>query len=158
MKFEHEIRYDAAPERVYAMLADRSFREEVCDAQRVLERSVTVTPDGAGMQVTVDQKQPAKGIPSFAQKIVGDQIHILQKEAWSGPTDADLEVTIPGKPGNLVGEVTLRPNGTGTVETVSGEIKVNIPLVGGKLEKLIADMLEKALRTENRVGDRWLAG
>jgi uncharacterized protein YndB with AHSA1/START domain len=158
MNFEHQIRYDAPPERVYAMLTDRSFREQVCDAQRVLEKSVTIAPNGAGTTVTVDQKQRAAGIPSFAQKVVGDQIHIVQKESWTTASDADLEVGIPGKPGHLLGTVTLRPEGTGTVQTVTGEIKVNIPLVGGKLEKLIADMLARALDTENRVGHRWLAG
>ena len=158
MNFEHQIRYDAPPEKVYAMLADRSFREQVCDAQRVLEKSVTISPNGAGMNVTVDQQQRAGGIPAFAQKVVGDQIHIVQKEAWSTTTDAQLEVGIPGKPGHMLGSIALRPDGAGTVQTVTGEIKVNIPLVGGKLEKLIADMLRRALDTENRVGHRWLAG
>lgn len=158
MKFEHEIRYDAAPEAVYAMLADPTFREQVCDAQRVLEKTVTITADGPGMTVSVDQKQPADGIPSFAKKFVGDQIHILQKETWSGPSDAALEVSIPGKPGHLHGTVTLRPDGSGTVEKVSGEVKVHIPIVGGKIEKLIAEMLGRALDAENRVGHRWLAG
>ena len=32
------------------------------------------------------------------------------------------------------------------------EIKVSIPLVGGKIESLIADLLRKALRAENAVG------
>jgi hypothetical protein len=34
---------------------------------------------------------------------------------------------------------------------------VSIPLVGGKLEGLIGDLLAAALRTEERVGRRWLA-
>ena len=32
------------------------------------------------------------------------------------------------------------------------KIRVGIPLVGGKIEDLIADLLRKALRAENRVG------
>ncbi len=38
------------------------------------------------------------------------------------------------------------------------EIKVGIPLVGGKIESLIADLLRKALRAENAVGRQHLAG
>ena len=41
---------------------------------------------------------------------------------------------------------------------MAGDIKVRIPLVGGKLEGLIGDMLERALKTEQRVGRAWLAG
>ncbi|MGH3363865.1 MAG: DUF2505 domain-containing protein, partial [Nocardioidaceae bacterium] len=99
----------------------------------------------------------ADGIPSFAKKFVGDSIHIRQHEEWSSATDAKLEVSIPGKPGHLKGTITLRPNGDGTVETVSGEIRVHIPLVGGKIEGLIAELLEHALRAEQRVGTAWLA-
>ena len=112
------------------------------------EHEVTITPDGDGMSVSVDQVQPAAGIPSFAKKIVGDEIEILQREEWSSATDATLEVSIPHKPGHLKGTVTLRENGTGTLETVDAEIKVHIPMLGGKLEKLISDLLSSALRSE----------
>ena len=37
------------------------------------------------------------------------------------------------------------------------EIKVGIPLVGGKIESLIADLLPKALKAENNVGRDYLA-
>lgn len=158
MHFHQELEYDASPAEVYAMLSDPAFREAVCEAGDSVRHEVTITPDGDGMSVSVDQVQPAAGIPSFAKKIVGDEIEILQREEWSSPTDATLEVSIPHKPGHLKGTVTLRENGTGTVETVDAEIKVHIPMLGGKLEKLIADLLGSALRSEHRVGKGWLAG
>jgi len=40
---------------------------------------------------------------------------------------------------------------------VNLSVKVNIPLVGGKVEGLIADLLRKALRAEHAVGVEWLA-
>ena len=110
------------------------------------------------MNVLIDQTLPADGIPAFATKIVGDKIQVVQKETWTSPTRAALEVTIPGKPGHLRGTITLAENGGTTVETVSGDIKVSIPLVGGKLEALIGDLLASALRTEGKVGTNWLAG
>jgi hypothetical protein len=36
-------------------------------------------------------------------------------------------------------------------------VKVNIPLVGGKIEGFISDMLLRALKAENKVGVRWLS-
>lgn len=158
MHFHQELEYDASPAEVYAMLSDPAFREAVCEAGDSVRHDVTITPDGDGMSVSIDQVQPAAGIPSFARKIVGDEIEIRQREEWSSPTDAALEVTIPHKPGHLKGTITLREDGSGTVETFDAEIKVNIPMVGGKLERLIADMLGSALRSEHRVGKAWLAG
>jgi hypothetical protein len=67
-------------------------------------------------------------------------------------------VSIPGKPGEMNGSVSITGDAGGTTELVEVEIKVNIPLIGGKIEGFIADMLLRALKAENKVGRRWLAG
>lgn len=157
MRFEHTLRYDASPDEVFAMLGEAVFREQVCEAQHATEATATVDGVDDTMSVAVDQRRPSEGIPSFAKKFVGDTIHILQREEWSSATDATLDVTIPGKPGHLKGTITLRPDGDGTVETVSGDLKVAIPLVGGRIEVLVGELLEHALQTEHRVGTAWLA-
>jgi len=157
-KIHHEIKYDGAtPEQVYAMLATPEFREKVCEYQRYPKRFVTITPTGAGMTVKVDQYRPATEVPSFAKKLVGDEINIVQDEVWSSPTSASLEVTIPGKPGEMKGSIAIAPSPAGTVETVKVEVKVNIPLIGGKIEGFIADILVRALRAETKVGREWLS-
>lgn len=158
MKFSHEIRYAAAADDVNAMLAEQAFREKVCEASGSLSHTVQITPSAQGMQVVVDQTLPADGIPSFATKFVGDKIQVVQKETWTSPTQAALEVTIPGKPGHLRGTITLAQQGGETVETVEGDLKVSIPFVGAKLEELIGQLLKSALRTEGKVGTSWLAG
>jgi hypothetical protein len=156
MRFSHRLRYDAPASEVHKMLGDETFREEVAEAGGAYERHVRIEPHGAGMTVVVDQKQHDHNIPSFAKKIVGDAIHIVQREQWSDDTYATLDVTIPGKPGHLKGTIELAEDGDGTVETVEAEIKVHVPLVAGKLEKLIANLLEAALESEQRVGEKWL--
>ena len=156
-RIQHELTYDAPVADVAAMLRDPAFREEVCDYQRVISKKVTVTPEGEGMEVVIDMVQPARGIPSFAQKFVGDTINIVQTESWSSATQGDITVTIPGKPGDMKGTARLTESGSGTVETVDLTVKVAIPLVGGKLEGLIAGLLEKALVAENTVGREWLS-
>ena len=155
----HELTYDASADAVAAMLADPAFREEVCDVQGVLRRTVTVDGDAASgsMDVTIDQVQAADGIPSFAKKFVGDEINIVQEETWTSPTHGDITVTIPGKPGEMSGTVRLAESGGATTETVALDIKVGIPLVGGKIEALIAGLLLKALKAENRVGRDYLS-
>jgi hypothetical protein len=118
---------------------------------------VSVDGEGAGMKVVIDQTQPARGIPSFAKKFVGDSIQIVQRESWSSTTAASLLLEIPGKPGSLDGAIALRADGQGTVETVSGEVRVKVPVIGGKLEGLVSDLLKSALRSEQKVGRAWLA-
>jgi hypothetical protein len=152
-----ELTYDAPLTDVGEMLMEPAFREHVCDAQRAVRKTVSVGPDGGGMKVVVDMVQPTDGIPRFAKKFVGDEINIVQQEAWSSPTAATVTVEIPGKPGEMRGTVSVTEDDAGTTENVKMDIKVGIPLVGGKIEGLIAELLTKALRAENHVGRQWLA-
>jgi hypothetical protein len=156
-RLTHELTYDAPMAEVAEMLADPSFREEVCEFQRVKRAMVSIDADDNGMEVTIDQVQAAQGIPSFAKKFVGDEINIVQQETWESPTDGKITVTIPGKPGEMTGTAPLAETGGVTTETVEMTVKVNIPLVGGRIEGLIADLLLKALKAENKVGRDYLS-
>ena len=156
-RLTHELTYDAPMAEVAEMLADPSFREEVCEFQGVKRAMVSIDSDDNGMEVTIDQVQAAQGIPSFAKKFVGDEINIVQQESWESPTDGKITVTIPGKPGEMSGTARLAETGGVTTETVEMTVKVNIPLVGGRIEGLIADLLLKALKAENAVGRDYLS-
>jgi Protein of unknown function (DUF2505) len=158
-KVSEELRYDGATiEQVHEMLATPAFREQVCESQGYVRHTVQIERDGQGMTVTIDQIQEATGIPGFAKKFVGDEINIVQAEDWTSPEKGNIHVTIPGKPGEMSGTALLTEDPEGTTETVNLTVKVNIPLVGGRIEGLIADLLSKALRAEHKVGVRWLAG
>jgi hypothetical protein len=148
-----ELPYDAPLEEVAAMLTDPSFRELVLERMHVVRGSVTVE-DGV---VTLEQVQSSSSLPSFATRLVGDEIRIVQVESWRTTEHADVEVTIPGKPGEMAGTATLVESGGRTTERVDLEVTVRLPLVGGKIEGLVADMLGKALDTEHRTGVEWLA-
>jgi hypothetical protein len=148
-----ELTYDASVEEVRAMLNDPAFREEVLEALHVIRGSAEVE----GSTITIEQVWTSDSLPSFARKFVGDEIVIVQQENW-GSDRADITVTIPGKPGDMSGTAVLEGTSAGTtVEKVDMTIKVGIPLVGGKIEKLIAEMLADALDKEHRTGVAWLA-
>jgi hypothetical protein len=156
-RLTHELTYDAPMADVAEMLADPSFREEVCEFQGVKRAMVSIDSDDNGMEVNIDQVQAAQGIPSFAKKFVGDEINIVQQEYWKTPDAGDITVTIPGKPGEMTGTARLSESGGVTTERVEMAVKVNIPLVGGRIEGLIADLLLKALKAENIVGRDYLS-
>ncbi len=157
----YEMTYDAPVATVAAMLGDPAFREEVCRAQgaRKVEVSVAAGADGPGgaKDVRIDQWLPTAGVPSFARRVVGEETNIVQEERWRDATRADLTVAIPGRPGEMGGTAVLAAAGAGSVQTVELTVAVKVPLVGGRLEQLIADLLLKALRTEHRVGRAYLS-
>jgi uncharacterized protein DUF2505 len=156
-RIAHVLTYSGAFADVAAMLADPAFREEVCARQGVLRHSVRVSGRGAGMEVVVDRVHSADGLPSVARKLVGDEINIVQVERWTDADAADVTVTIPGKPAEMSGHITLTEDGGSTVESVTLDVRVGIPLVGGKIEDLVADLMVAALKAENKVGRDYLS-
>jgi len=156
-RLRHDLTYDAPADAVTAMLADPAFREEVCDFIRVIRKTVVIEPVGEGMHVTIDQWQRTSGVPSFAKKLVGEETNIVQREIWTTPLLGDISVTIPGKPGDMAGTIRITEAHGVTTETIDMQVKVGIPLLGGKIEDLISGLLLKALKAENKVGRDYLA-
>lgn len=158
MKFRRELAYEATPDQVFAMLADPAFREKVAAAQQVVSVEVTHVPQGDGFTLVVDQVQDTRGLPAIARKIAGDTTQAVVREEWTGPDGGTIEITAPGKPTKAVGTVALVADGGTTRHVVELEVTVKVPLVGGKLEKLMTDNIDDGLSTEHSVGRAWLKG
>jgi hypothetical protein len=157
MRFRHVNSYAADPAAVHAMLTTPAFRDEVCTYQRALEHSVDVARDGGTTTVVITRTQAMDGAPAAARKVVGSSVGIVQREVWTGHQGGDFAMEIPGKPGHLRGSIALVDKGDGRCDEVfTGEVKVNVPLIGGKLEGFVADILTRALRREGEVGVTWL--
>ncbi len=157
-KVDHVLHYPGATIReVHEMLADPAFRERVCIFQGDLRHLVRIERDHDQMVVEVDRVQSAKGVPSFAKSFVGDEIQIVQRESWSSPAKADVTIAIPGKPGQISGTMLLSEVRGSVEHHVRLAVKVGIPLIGGKLEGMIADLLTYAMKAENHAGKKWLA-
>ncbi|HET8603054.1 MAG TPA: DUF2505 domain-containing protein [Marmoricola sp.] len=156
MRFHHQVRYDAPVAAVRAMLADPAFREASAEAQGVVSADVGITTDGERMSVVIDQVQPTAGVPGFARKFAGETTRAVQTEEWTSTTDATIRIETPGKPTSITGSLTLRPDGSGTVETMEAEIKVKVPLIGGRLEALMGDLVAQGMDREHEAGVDWL--
>lgn len=158
MRFKRELSYDAPPAEVFAMLADPAFREKVGAAQNVVSIEVTLTPTGDGFTLVSDQVQNTPGLPAIAKKIAGDTSQAVIREEWASPTTGTIEITAPGKPTKATGTVTLTANGSGTSHTQDLDVVVKVPLIAGKLEKIMADNIDAGLTIEHAVGVAWLKG
>lgn len=158
-RVSHTLTYPAATvDQVYAMLADPAYRTAVGEYQHVVDFACDIAPQGDGMRVRLEEAHATHRIPSFAQRLVGDEIRFVQEETWSSPAAADIRVTIPGKPGDMSGTATLTQEGDDAVERIELDVKVSIPLVGGKVEDLVAGFVGRAFEAEHEVGLRWLRG
>jgi hypothetical protein len=157
MRLRHELAYDAPPTDVLAMLSDPLFWDKVAAATGALSSRATVDTEGPATTIVVDQEQAVAGVPSFAKKFVGESTRAITTQVWRGH-DATVEVDTPGKPTRIAGTATVAENGTGSTLTYDLDVKASVPLVGGKLEKLVVELTTEGFDKEQAVGAAWLTG
>jgi hypothetical protein len=157
MRLRHELAYDAPPADVLAMLGDPLYWDKVAAATGALSSTATIGTEGTTTRVVIDQEQQVAGVPSFAKKFVGDSTRAITTQVWDG-TQASFQVETPGKPTSINGTATVAENGTGSTLTYDLEVKASVPLVGGKLEKLVVELTTDGFEKEQTVGAAWLAG
>lgn len=156
MEITSSLVFPADPATVFGLLTDPGFLEEV--ARESGGTDVSATVEGP---VTLSKRSlPA---PAEAQKFTGPIIKIVENRTWGdagadGGRSADLELTVPGQPMTMAGTVTLRAEGAGTRMDFRGDLKVNIPLIGKKLEKLAMPSVQEGIKAEERVALRRLGG
>lgn len=163
MQLKAEIRYDADPAAVFAMLSDPAFQKAKLQATQPLSYEVDVAVgDGGGALVTSSRTMPTDQVPDRVRSFVGPTMKITQVEEW-GPPRADgsrqgtLRVEVSGAPVRLTGTLRLAPDGGGTLEVVEGDLKAGIPLIGGKIERAAEPAVMAAIQVEERTGREWLS-
>lgn len=156
MKITHSVRYDASVQDVYTMLSDPAFREQATRAQGATH--VEVRTDGG--RVDIDFRRPNDDVPAFARKFAGgDELTATQSEEWADDDySATLSIATKGVPAGIRGTRTLVAHDDGTEDRFDGEAVAKIPVVGGKIEQILADKLREGWDLEHVEGTRWLEG
>ena len=152
MKMKVTHHFDADVEAVFALMSDPDF-------------CMRKYADAGATDIQVDSDQRAEGptlvskrkvtvdLPGFAKKVMQPTNTVVQTDEWV-PPGADgsrvcrYKVEVQGVPSRIDGTVTLTAEGNGTRQEVEAEVKVSIPLLGGKLEKFAVDNGVKALDHE----------
>jgi hypothetical protein len=155
MDLSSHLDFAAEPTDVYAMMTDQKYLDEVCVASGSLSYHVSVERSTTKTSRTL----PA---PDSAARFTGPELTVNEEVAWGDPSsngsrNATVTMTVLGQPITFRGKVQLSPGGRGSVVDVTGELKVAIPFLGKKFEESAAPAVMKGYKTQQEVGDRWLA-
>lgn len=147
--------FAADPQTVMEMLTTKEFLEEVSRAAGASDIEVTVDGD-----TTINQR--ALPAPDQIAKFTGPKITVVEQIVWGpaagdGSRDGAVTLTVPGQPVKMTGTAALAPGGRGSTIDISGDLKVNIPLLGKTIEKSTAPAILEAVEIQQEVGDKWLA-
>jgi Protein of unknown function (DUF2505) len=155
MDISSHLDFAAPPAEVYAMMTDQRYLEEVC----VASDSISYHISAAGSTTQTSRTLPA---PESAARFTGPQLTVNDEIVWGdlssdGSRSGTVTMTVLGQPVTFKGGIRLSPGGRGSVVDVRGDLKVAIPLLGRKLEEAAAPAVMAGYRTQQEVGDRWLA-
>lgn len=106
-----------------------------------------------GVVLQISRNLP-DGVPGFLERFLPKDGKAGQTDDW-GPAQPDgsrrgqWTADIPGAPAQVSGTMSLTPAGDGSCTyTIDGTVKVKVPVIGGKAEKFIADMVGKLTAKE----------
>ena len=159
---EHRAQYPATPPTVYGTLVDAEFlharlaelggRDAALLEHRVGERDALVT---------LRQGVPVEFLPSVVRRFTGEDLILDRTERWRpGPDEgwvSDVDVTVRGLPGSITGTQEIRGDAGSATVVLSGQARVPVPMVGGKIEGVVAEQVTALLGFESDFTRRWLA-
>ena len=156
--------YPAPAEVVRAMLLDPDYARERALATGSLSVDVNVQNESGADVITIVRMLPAQ-MPDYARALVGDTIEVTETQSWEpladGACAGAYRVSFSG-PVSMEGTMRLEQraqhDGT-TITTVEtrGEIRASVPFVGGKIEGMVRDEVQRYLDREQELGSAWLA-
>ena len=165
MRFSVEHRFAAPVRAVERSMTDPDFFAELRDLPGIEAPELLDRRERPGA-IELDVRYVFSGdLPSVARRVLG-----RGELAWVQRSTFDLErhrtdfTIVPETHADLLtctGVYLLRSDGGGegeqTTRTISGELRVRVPLLGGRAERAIAGGLVERLDAEAEALRRWLA-
>ncbi len=162
MRFHEKYEYPADVETVFAIFADPEFIESKYAAIGSNEAEIKTNDTSSGGQHLVVRRVVSMNVPGFAKKVLKPENTIIQTEKW-GASDADgsrsgtWDAEAVGVPSSTGGTLRLEPTDGGCIHHVIGEVKVNIPLIGGKIADFAGGQALEQIRAEAEFTKQWVA-
>lgn len=159
MKIDVRHSYDCTPERFWEMYWDEGFDALLRRASAVQRELVEERREG---EVVVRRLRftPERELPSAMAAMIGSpRLTYEQENRWDRPASTLLWKVIPSfLPGRFdaAGKFEVRPTATGCEQVITGEVKVNVALVGGRIESAICSEIVESYAKTAAAGREWL--
>lgn len=153
-------------ERVFEALVRRDYLEKRTaelggkGAALLRHESDPAEPPTEHAEFTVRQGVDRRALPSVIQKVISGDLVIERTEIWRrtapGSYDGVFSATVPGAPTKIGGTLRLADIASGSELVLDGSAQVSVPLIGGKIETVIAEHVVKLVERETRFTLDWL--
>lgn len=159
-----QSRYPLPSAKVYATLVDPDYLRAKLDAVGGNNAElVELTSDPDGARIVLRQGVSQDLIPGPIKKILRGDLVIERTETWRraepGHYDGTVSARVKDTPGRIGGALRLVDADAGAASEyrVEGTAKVDVPLVGGRIESVIVDQVVKLMELEAQFTADWLS-
>ncbi len=159
-RFSHSARIDAHVESVFSAYGDEAYwRDRLTTVGTDRDTLDDFSASDDSITVTITQHIPDEDIPDVARKVLPGQLVIVRTSIYTGFDGERFTGTAKAEAAGGLGMIdggaeAVNQDGA-ALESVSGHVKVGVPLLGGKLEKLVVSHLNKLFESEYEHLNRW---
>jgi Protein of unknown function (DUF2505) len=151
-------RYPVPPDRIRAVLTDPDYlRDKLHAVGGPQAELLSREQDERGITVVLRQTVPDDALPSFISAMLSGGLTIRRTETWTN-SSGSVHAEVDGAPGTVTGAMRLEPDQAGCVLGAQLTAEVPLPLIGGKVEKIITEHIGKLMDAEYRFTLEWLRG
>ena len=153
---DHSARYTASVATLAAAFANEQYwKERLAEVGGPGARLVSFA--GSDGQATIEMVQvvAASKLPAAVTAIRPGDLEIKRTEIWTTETGS-FSASVEGAPATIGGTVTLAADADATTLQVNGQVQVDVPFFGGKIESVIAGHLHELLEREDGFTQTWL--
>lgn len=165
--FDLSADYEASVEQVH-----RAFQEEgywrarladipVDEARLESMRRGGESGDDGTVEVVTLQVVRSHNLAAVVKQLHRGDVRVRREETWGpisdGIASASIAGTIEGTPVHVSGTGELSPIARGARIAYRVTVKVRVPLIGGKVERLIGAQLAELVAMEQRLTAEWIA-
>ncbi|TNC28538.1 DUF2505 domain-containing protein [Amycolatopsis alkalitolerans] len=158
-RIEHRAEFTQGVDEVFAaQTSEPALRARLAEVGGQNAALLDYTTTAVGVRFTLRQGVGADKLPSIVRTLHSGDLFVDRQESWTREGySGTARATVSGLPGEIDVRTELRAEGGKTVLRATGEVKIRIPLVGGKLEDFVADQITHLLRREVELSAQWLA-
>lgn len=161
MEFKESFQYPTDINRTWEMLSDPEYAADRAEVLKMTNPSVDSDDHERSIKRSTTGGVPQDMLPAAAKRFISPSAKVVIKEEWKR-VDNDrihghLEVSAQGVPAGLHADVEIKAKGDVSDAKMHGEVKVNIPLLGKRLEKEAVQFAPVLAQGEVDNAKKWVA-
>ena len=160
MNFSFAHDFDIDPQGFWDLFFSKPYEEDLYKRLKIRTRTVLEHKDEGNLVRRTQRMEPELAVPSWAASVIKDtgytEYDVLDKA--TSKMAVRIEPMLMKERFQMSSSFNVTPLGPRRCRReFAGEVKILVPLLGGRIEKLMIDQMREAYDTAAQVTREWVA-